>query len=398
MAQATPSTSKPIEDVKEEPPVKGRPRRRGQGSKQKRAEAFRQNKNKQFESELNAKIESIKINLGYSAQEIFGDRTISSIIHPPKEVKINTDTVGDLCDLLAEILHGACKIPPPQASAIDETIAYDSETLMWVTALQIEAKMQRARSNSSFPPSLDVEVEMRVQRTELLLSKALAPLAIYIEQIGRFDVDGQMFIPGYSGIDFSYHRLFDSTNPCTSYIRGLTSEQSGVMLPRYGPDGRRLFLRPLVDNEVLVDRRIMLADGNVNPAFIEHPDQFQWFGVVEVVPGAAPQMPLTFEVIVSRYVDLQSRINKKLSNVLVDIDFRAKGNESQIVYCDDGDGLVNAWSPRKIRADAFEMGAILKLGYRHQSFGHPDMCASVCTIDRAGGLHSLAGIITKKIK
>lgn len=310
-------------------------------------------------------------------------------------------SVGLLATLVAETLHYACKIPPPFEEGDDATIEFDVETLMWVTALQLEAKVYFARSGTQYPDT-NLEVCDRVRRTAQLLPRALTPLAVVIDQIGRFLFQEQMFIPVPNGVDdFLYAQLNDVNNAARLQVRSLIHEpQIGTLTTFRDHLGRALVARADLNNRtVLTARGIIDADGNLTPAFMAAPQNFNYIGLVEFDPVRNPPAVLTFSEIVRRYAELESRVLKKLANVFVEVELqKGQGVESQIVFRQvSPDGTCVAWSPRAVRADAMEIGAVLGLGY-DCPIGSRDCAAQLCTIDTSAGLENMAAILVKKLR
>lgn len=326
---------------------------------------------------------------------------LTAVIRPQIKIPVSLASAGALATLVAEVMHHACKIPPPAEEEEDAVIAFDDETLKWVTALQLEAKIYFARAGTQYP-EVNLEVCDRVRRTVQLLPRALTPLAVFIDQIGRFILQEQMFIPVPNDVDdFIYGLLFNSDNASRVHFRSLMHvPQSGIRTSFTGPTGR-----PMYANARIEQRDTLLANGIINEddtftiAFLENPERFPYIGVVDFVPEQDPPAPLPFTEIVRRYAELEGRVSKKLANVFVEVDLsKGQGVESQIVFRQlSMDGTCVAWSPRVLRADALEMGAILGLGHPCP-IGDRECAANLCTIDTTAGLENLANILTKKLR
>lgn len=382
--------------------------RRGKGSKQHQAEKFRTRKNVDFDRELQAKIENLKISLGYTPQELFGSRSVTSIIRPQILFLLDSSCFGYVCDFSAEILHSACKLSPSPDTDEQAAISYDAETLMWVTAIQIEAKIFAARTGSQYHNDPSEHKMLRVQRANLLFPDALTPLAILFDQIGRFTFNDQIFIP-HSETVFAYDCLIRPDNAARQIVPSLqVFDPPGVQTELRNHIGQRMYARIVenADQATLIASGIATLDNNVltlTPQFIREPHLFPvWIGNIEFVPGVVPPAPPTIEQIANRYAELKGRVSKKLNNAFVDIQLSSgKGCESQITYrkVDTGD-LYLAWSPRPIRADSLEMGAILGLGLAQNNWPltSQDSAAVMATIDVSAGLRCVANVLTKKIR
>lgn len=328
-------------------------------------------------------MQELKLSLGLTPIEIFGTRTITSFVAPQLEVKINTDCFGILCDYVAELLYSACKLSPPLADEVENAISYDAETLMWVTALQVEAKIYAARSGTQFSNDASEQLSIRVLRVNTLFPDALTPIAVILEQIGRFLIVDQMFVPGYcKEFDFSYGQLIRPDNQCRAHFPCLVSQPNvGEPTNFTGPDGRRMFARIVEGSNIdfLIAQNIIDDQMTFTPQFIDNPSSFPWMGAVEFLPGSLPPTPPTIEQISDRYTELKGRVSKKLNAAFVEVDASSgKGGESQLVYRHrtDNTELFTVWSPRKVRSDALEMGAILALGHNNDGLSLSTVAAS----------------------
>lgn len=341
-------------------------------------------------------MQNLKISLGYTPRELFGDRSFTAVVFPPLAVHVNTDFFGHLCDYVSEILHNTCKISPAIDIQDELAIDYDAETLMWVTALQVESKLEAARLGTCFSSDMSDPVMSRVQRTNLIFPDALTPIAIGLDQLGKFSVNDQLFVPVYSDeYDFVFGLLGKERNKCGSHFSMFcsTTPAPGLRLNFLDCTGRRMFARIIegVAPELLVQNNIAsIVDGQVvlSPQFLEHPYRFNWFGLVEFVPGSESPAPPTFEQIANRYFELRGRVSKKLTNAFVEINASSgKGSEAQIVYREQvgNSDLYTVWSPRKIRSDSLEMGAMLALGYNNNGLSLITVAAVEAMIDTSGG-------------
>lgn len=391
----TPTITKPKDDRK----------RRGRGSKDKQAERFRSKKNQGFDEELQLKLQKFKISLGYTPEQLFGKRNLTAVVRPQLEFPIYTDTIGELCDDVAMVLHEACKVPPSSEVPEDKVIDYDAETLKWVSALQIESKLYYARSGTNFIPELEPEVANRALRTNTLLSDALVPLAVYLDQIGRFDVQDQLFVPAFCGCDFSYGRLADRRNnsrlhfstlqdPPQVGVRTNFRDQYGKVMYAHIPDVANAQHAIQEGIAIEVDGEIRLSE-----EFLMAPHQFQYFGIVEFVPGPDPPAPPSFEQIVARFAGLRGRVLKKVNNAFLGVNLSVgTGSEAQLVFRRRiaRSSVFQVWSPRAVRSDALEMGAVLELG-AECPLGREDIATVSTTIDTSGALRNLANVLTVKM-
>lgn len=374
--------------------------RRGRGSRSKQAEHFRMKKNRESDVEIKAKIEDFKVSLGYSPAELFGNRSLTSIIYTHLEAPVNTDVFGYLCVHVSDVLHGACKIQGTHVDPMffDDPSAYDCETLMWVTALQVEAKMYHARAGTPFLPDSDADVFTRVSRTSIMFPDALVPLAVVLDQLGRFTCSDQVFVPAFNGRrDFSYGRVL--VNECIAHFPGFRPENIGLFTGQMAPNGRYVVARVLHADAALA-AGIINEDGALTDEFRANPGNFNWFGALEFGTGYPHRPPPTFEQIASRYADLRGRVNKKLTNVFVDLSLtRGVGTESQIVYSAQVPETekFEAWSPRRVRSDALEMGAILQLGWMN-ALGSRSASNVEIVVDTSAGLQCLANVLTKRVR
>jgi hypothetical protein len=356
----------------------------------------------ELDDKLVKRIQDIKISFGYTPRELFGDRMLTAIIRPPIQFPVCLTSIGNLCTLVAEVLHNACKIPPPTEEIDDSSIAFDDETLKWVTSLQLEAKIYTARVGSPF---CDTNLEKcdRVRRTIQLLPRALTPLAVCIDQIGKFLVQDQPFIPVPNGTeDFLYDQLFQENNSARVLFRAFVAEEGpGIVMNTRNHLGQRLRAVPNDGaREQLLAAGIVDEAGNFSAGFIATPYNYPYVGLVDFIPERDPPVVPTFSEIVRRYVELEGRIGKKLANVFVEVELdKGLGVESQLVYRSiSQDGTCSAWSPRVIRADALEVGSVLGLGYPDWSMASKNVAACMCTVDLSAGLECMANILTKKMR
>lgn len=378
--------------------------RRGRGSKSRQAEKFREKKNIEWDKNFQASIEKKKIELGYSSEDLFGKRTISAVTTPQLQVPINTDTVSELCDLVAETLHTACKIPPsPNVPHDEDTIAYDADTLRWVSSVQIEAKMYHARAGTEFSPSTQAGVRDIAQDAPILLPEAILPLSVFIDQIGRFVLDTQIFVPSYNGVqDFGYIQLSNLTNRSRANFADLVIEAqpAGIETPLYSEGGRR-YHAALANDEAavpLIERGILTQDGLFTAEFLAAPMNFNFVGLLNFFIPAEPTPIPEFNTIVARFAELQGRVNKKLNNAFAVVDLsKGEGLPSQLVYTRDAGRNVDAWSPRRVPMDSLEIGTVLSLGWNNP-LGKIEVAQIMTVMNTSGALQALANILTKRVR
>lgn len=134
----------------------------------------------------------------------------------------------------------------------------------------------------------------RALRTNTLLSDALVPLAVYLDQIGRFEVQDQVFVPSYNGHDFSYGRLTDRRNNCRLYFSTLQDPpQVGVRTGFRDHQGKIMYAHIISEDltQAALNAEIAVEeDGRIiiSPEFLVNPQNFPYFGIVEFVPGPDP--------------------------------------------------------------------------------------------------------------
>lgn len=347
------------------------------------------------------KLDDIKISFGYESRDLFGDRMLSSIIRPQVKIPVYLSHVSELIHLVCETLHYACKIPQASEASDDAIISFDEETLKWVTSLQLEAKLFNARAGTQFTDN-NIDACDRVRRTAQIMPTALTPLAVFLDQVGKFAFQEQMFIPVPNGVDdFIYYALSDETNAAReNFISLMYTPQPGVRTNFNNQYGVTMLAVANADHrDQLVEARIIDVNGTISPEFLADPSQFPYMGLIEFVPEQPLPTPLPFQEIVRRYSELKGRVEKKLANAFSDVDMdKGQGVESQIVFRHKhNDGTCLAWSPRAIRSDALEIGAILGLGFP-SPIGVRECAAVTCTIDLAAGLENLAVILTRKLR
>lgn len=388
-------------------------KKKGKGAKSRQAERFREKKNKEFGAALDKKIEEFKISLGYKPEELFGTRQINPVIKPQLEVPVSTQIIGEICDTTAEVLHTACKVPPAPGVTPQEAIQYDAETLKFATALQLEAKFFNGRKGSEY--LVDVHNERLVQRVCNLLSDALIPISVYLDQVGRFSIDGQIFIPATSGHAFVYSKLGDIANIARDdfacfrdnpdpapegsipiNVVGINGGQMHVVIP---PDSVQLAAQRGLILQVREGDVLNIQNYGLNPAFIQNPNAFQWFGVIQMTEVMPQRVMLQFDQVVTRYTELRGRVNKKLRDVFVDVKLvNGEGTESQLVNTTDiGGSEVTAWAFRNVKEDALMFGALLQLGVPGPQSAE-QVKAVETVIDTAGAIQMLANVLTKRLR
>lgn len=384
--------------------------RKGKGARSNQAEQFRVKKNQQFQQGLDRKLEEFRVQLGYSSADILGQRNLNPQIHPQHEIEVDISTIVELCHDTAEVLHTACKVPPSPNT--DQAIDYDAETLLWAASLQIETKIFNARLQSNFLP--DIRFERLATRVNKLLGNALLPITVFIDQIGKFPLNDQVFIPKISGDgDFTYTGLAQPQNPARAMIQGLAnSDPVGTPTQAVGPRGGIMYVSIIPGREIHAVAAGLVAlrpggnqespeDYELTADFLQNPLSFNYFGIASFVEAVGAPQP-QFDQVVQRYVELMGRVDKKLRDAYASLSLTSgRGTESQLVYTTPMTNEISsvvAWSPRNVMDDSMIMGAVLKLGELDQPYGDRRIAYSECVIDVSAGITQLANVLTKRLK
>lgn len=246
-----------------------------------------------------------------------------------------------------------------------------------------------------------------VMRTDTLFADALTPMAVYIDQIGKFEVSGQTFVPRCRGHKLVYSDLTDVNNPVRSgfmcFLDGDEIPPDFVDLQRTGANGGRMFgsvaghnLAAAVNAGIITQ----VGDGfSFTQGFLEDPNSYQYFGLIEF-RELRPSVPVPpIHEIAERYAGLRGRVDKKLKDAFVQLNLeRGLGYESLIVYSREiRDGVYDTWSPRDIKPDSMILGSVLKLG-RNCPFGDINNAHVMSVTETGGAMQTLANILTKRLK
>lgn len=163
----------------------------GKGATQKKEAKFRTMKNKSFQSELTASLMSrLKLT---DQTSIMAIKLQSTII--PQGVPISFRGLPVLARVVWSRMQ-SIGTRPFQQLATEENFAIFVKCLLYIC----EAKLVYAQASctnhpSSGLPSLDQYSEMQLRIIRTLATKLPYPLAVYVEAIGNFVADKQMFVP-----------------------------------------------------------------------------------------------------------------------------------------------------------------------------------------------------------
>lgn len=232
----------------------------------------------------------------------------------------------------------------------------DLSTLVLVTLLQIEAKI------SCF--SYNEKTNLRALRTKDDLKEAIFPLAFYIAQIGKFEIDEQYFEPEI--IDLKYDNV-------SNYVMdlGLSLEiPSDVIFLNKGNylTNFKQWVRVLNETRAL-ESGIIFRNGNclnLTEEFIENSDNFNWIGILSFEP--AQEIIPKYRELCERYKNFSHRVETIALYIFERVDYEhAKGTAMQLVtseFEDSDSTLLRLWSNRLVDDNTLKIGGQLRYGFQ----------------------------------
>lgn len=401
--------------AEQSPNVEKKKSRRGFKSRQKAAEKFRTHKNETKGAEfIKNRINSMRSAMGFIPDELFGPMVTSlQVIKPVQEVEISTHKLPEVAAKTVETLVNACKVPTTN-------INRDIETVQLAASLQLEAKLCSAQRNTPFATS-DSALDIRVERTCNNLQQSILPVAAYLDQIGRVEVDGQTFVPreGKSEngelLSFSFKNLVDPSlynKDQYGFIQGVLVtadgnpfQSAGQLYPmnKVGMHGGNVHLE--VFNQTLAVQNHLLTLGP-NGEVILNPD----LGVRVFPPpdigrfielGPRSDLP-TFDQVVERYHEFMSRVQKKVTSDKLPMMALDKGAGSEAQLCIvgpfDGNRYRDVWCARNVNGHSMFISAMFELNtLEDQACGHQDVCFVRTTVDSGNGVANLVRSLTMRV-
>ena len=327
--------------------------RKGRGAKSSQSDRFRTKKNDSIYNEMKEGDQAFMD--AYCKYDNLEDlmKSLSvgqSISHPPVEVPIVIQNAVETLAQETVIYLTNNKV---------QVLPNDEQVLRQVTKLQINAKVAAARRLGPFEDSSGNDT--LVNATISHFSKGFKSSAVFLDQIGTFELDGQLMVPrlpvvppaGAIPLGFRATSFRNSDTGEVLYVRA----EAGVQLTT-----------AVIDAIVGENRRWIARD-------------------VENLGN-----------LVDSYSDLLQRASKKVSYGVTDIDLKnGKGTASQLVGSKDAAFVgreVDAWCIRPVPMTVLVHGAAWKFGFNSTSPWHNEETAAVLTnIDTGGFFKKIMRVI-----
>lgn len=337
--------SKHTQHTTEEEAQAKKPNRKGFGARKRQGEKVRTKNNEKFHTEFKRRNNELRDSYCRfdDLDEFLASLKLSEQIgHPTVEVEVQVQpAIEAIVDVTIDYLNYQ------KVNVVDT----DRRTLTDVLTLQTQTKVAKAREGSPFPSTANPDL---VDYTAKMFSQTLKSTALFLDQIGQFEVDGQRFIPKLA------MPVDDVEYPATD-IWHETSVVAEI-------EGKRSTLY------VAKDTHGVWPDlANVDELFALPTRQKRWFC----------GMSANVATVSTRYADLLNRIGRKLSFALVDIDYsKPMGSAAQIVGSRDSPIRArerDAWSPRVVPMSTMILGACYGFGFRSNDRWHQELSAACTT-------------------
>lgn len=157
--------------------------RRGQGSRANKSEQHRIKKNEQWDKDQQERIQRWKDSFKIDTDDIVNLRQQTMVVSSPtRKVDITTGYFSSIVVHSVRTLHRTCKIPPP---AVQNPEAFDIQTVLWVTQIQIEAKLFFGVLGTQFALPSGYHQYADFSRVANLFPTALLPVAAGIDRPNR---------------------------------------------------------------------------------------------------------------------------------------------------------------------------------------------------------------------
>lgn len=377
--------------------------RKGRGAASRQAENHRTKINIKGEQVIEKGLNSQLVSLGYSASEVLGDLLDTVIVTPSLDVRVSTHVAIELISKTVDTLYYACKLSPPAGKTPDVGRLFDKETLFFVTAYQLEAKLYFAQTKWQRTFISD-ERDSRVRSTARLLDRSLIPMAIYIDQIGWTRASEQVFVPMSD-----HHRStlpedwFDPRNSSRLREYGAVVPDGVINLNRVDFTGRNLGLR-IVDQQGAVEQGIItVVDGTMHltPDYEARCLQPTALGVCAVVP-VETNVPPPYPDIIERFNELFGRVEKRLSDAFPQLNICEGRGTGAILVGSSRDQFnlshITTWAQREISHDAYSFGAVFEFGRNDDPLHDEETALHRVSVDAYGIIQRVANLVTKKLK
>lgn len=326
------------------------------------SKSVRNKKKEDHKKHLNKKVVQNRLNPRLDAKRHISEDDLAEVLEecrrtamqqPVREVQVTVDTpaLSDLCRHTVQYLYNVGKVQVhPEGSNVD------IQNLKKVVVAQATAKVELARRHCGKTVNVsEVDYINRVEKRFTVLPKIMNA---YVEQIGHFTLDGQMFVP-------------KKLPPLT--FKMLSAGQYMTTLSRSGPNGEERAVLTLANEHVAT----YVVNGVVNDALTA---VAQGHGLVTWVPVSGIG---DFRQLCEWYEDFISRCSRKAGNILQNVVFsKGEGTVAQLVgsrFCDRIQQL-EIWCCKLLDQNTLQIGGLFQFGYESSDKYHDEAIA--CVTDR----------------
>lgn len=377
--------------------------RRGKGSKNKASEKFRDSKNS---SKGNAYVSNrnttLNLQYGITHDALFGPLCLDlALVKPVHQIIITTHLLAQVCQLTVETLLDACKVPTQNRQR-------DVETVQLAASLQLFGKMYYARANTPYSDAMAGR-QVLAERVSRHLDQCILPIAVFLDQIGCCEFNGQKFIPNEERhqdgnfYTFNYVHLRNVAVFHRDYFPFLRDQpvdaRTGFVFnhlaqcipvlhgrrPAVGPNGGNMYIW-VHDAEAFDPEEVL-------PFYPRDIAEY-----IELVPGT--QLPAPDDIF-PRYFEFLARCQKKVAfekfpalNMK-----RGIGTVAQLVGV--GRWLADSrdvYSGREVPASAMFMAAAFELGLYEQPLTDPDCAVIRSSVDCRNAISRMMQCLSQRVE
>lgn len=361
MSQQQPRDGEVFEEYPQQNSSEGLPST-SQQRKSVPSKSVRNRKKEEHKKHLNKKVIQNRLNPRLDAKRHISEDDLAAVLEecrrtmiqqPPREVEVEIDTpaLDEVCRNTVQYLYTVGKV---QACA-EGGAEVDSVNLKKVVVAQSMAKIHLARRfNGKLVNVEDSDYVNRVEKRFTVLPKVLN---VYVEQVGHFEVDGQVFVPKkQSPLQF----------------RRLARDQYLTALHRSSPGDERAlvtispeFAGRYVTDGIVADPLTAVLNGH---------------GVLHWVPSSSVG---DFRTLCQWYEDFISRCSRKAGNILQNVIFsKGEGTAAQLVGSryDERISQLEIWCAKKIDQNSLQIGGLFGFGFGSSDKFHDEELA--CITDR----------------
>lgn len=328
------------------------------------SKSAREKKKEQHKKFLNQKVVQNRLNPKLDAKRHISEDDLAAVLEecrrtvvqqPPRQVsvQIDTDALDATCKNTVQYLYNVGKVQAFAEGGAD----VDAQNLKKVVMAQAAAKIHIARRHNG--KLVNVEDSDYVNRVEKRFTVLPKVLNVYIEQIGHFEVDGQVFIP--------------SKQPPLAFKK-LASNQYMTTITRNSPEGEfRAIITIAPENlgdyvneaGVVSDPLTVFANGH---------------GTITWVPTTSLG---DFRDLCTWYEGFISRCSRKAGNILENVVYgKGEGTPALLVGSryDARISQLEIWCAKKIDHNSLQIGGLFGYGYESTDAFHNEAIA--CITDR----------------